>query len=309
MIFYRIHNNQLSFAGDVKRVGFDKTNAMYIPDDYLEDGEFIVMRTCHGIGDWCIISALPRLLKEKYPNCKVYVPSSKMLKSIFGDMMKTWGYGVYDSSNVSYDVFQNNPYVDKFIDESTDEIFHDHYRIYDVKNSEIPLVTQMLRFWQFKDSELLDTTPDIYFSEEEQHYGKLFINELSEYGYVGVSSTYGNTADTQLLVDKIKEYGDMTWMYYGENPIEETNLSFIKNVINIKPKRLSLRQQMYLRYNARVNVGNESGTTLWCSKYSDTYVLGNKNYGPLHGKHLDGKPRKDPFKSGNFVERINYMNK
>ena len=93
-------------------------------------------------------------------------------------MMKNWGYGVYDSSNVSYDVSQNNPYVDKFIDESPDEIFHDHYRIYDVKNSEIPLVTQMLRFWQFNDSELLDTTPDIYFSEEEQSWGKLFTNKL-----------------------------------------------------------------------------------------------------------------------------------
>lgn len=308
MVFYRIHNNQLSFAGDVKRVGWDITEPMYIPDEYLQNGEFVVIRTCHGIGDWCIISSIPRLLKEKYPNCKVYVPSSKMLKSIFGDMMKNWGYGVYDSSNVSYDVFQNNPYVDKFIDESSDEVFHDHYRIYDVKNSEIPLVTQMLRFWQFNDSELLDTTPDIYFSEEEQSWGKLFTNKLSEYGYVGVSSTYGNTADTQILVDKIKEYGDMTWMYYGEHPIEETNLSFIKNVINIKPKGLSLRQQMYLRCNATVNVGNESGTTLWCSKYSDTYVLGNKNYGPLHGKHLDGKSRKDPFKSGNFVERVNYMN-
>ena len=67
MVFYRIHNNKLSFAGDVKRVGFDKTNAMYIPDDYLEDGEFIVIRTCHGIGDWCIISSLPRLLsRPKY---------------------------------------------------------------------------------------------------------------------------------------------------------------------------------------------------------------------------------------------------
>ena len=41
----------------------------------------------------------------------------------------------------------------------------------------------------------------------------------------------------------------MTWMYYGEQPIEETNLSFIKDVINIKPMELSLRQQMYLRCN------------------------------------------------------------
>tara|TARA_B100000963_G_scaffold269472_1_gene237613 strand:- start:3040 stop:3957 length:918 start_codon:yes stop_codon:yes gene_type:complete len=305
MLFFRILDNTLFSAGDVKRVGWDVSEPMYIPDEYLENGEFVVMRTCHGIGDWCIISALPRLLKEKYPNCKVYVPSQKMLKSVFGNMLDTWGYGVYDASNVSYDVFQNNPYVDEFIDSIEGEIFHDHYRIYDVNNSEIPLVTQMLKFWQFKDSELLDTTPDIYFSDSDKF--NVHINDM-DYGYVGVSSTYGNTADTQLLVDKIKEYGDMTWMYYGEQPIEETNLSFIKDVINIKPMGLSLRQQMYLRCNAKVNVGNESGTTLWCSKYSDTYVLGNKTYGPLHGKNNEGKPRKDPFKSGNFVERINYMN-
>jgi hypothetical protein len=110
------------------------------------------------------------------------------------------------------------------------------------------------------------------------------------------------------LEDKIKEYDDIHWFYYGENPIEETNLNFVKNTINIKEKGLSLRQQMYLRCNAKVNVGNESGTTLWCSKYSDTHVLGNKTYGPLHGKELNGKPRKDPFKTGNFVDGINYMN-
>ena len=308
MHFFRINNNRLSSAGEVDLVGFNKTNPMYIPDDYLENGEFLVMRTCHGIGDWCIISGIPRILKSKYPNCKVYVPSSKMLKDVFGDMMENWGYGLYDATKVSEDIFKNNPYVDKFVDYVDGEVFHDHYRIFDSENSKIPLTTQMMKFWQFNDTELSDTTPDIYFSDEEKTWGKSFTNKLSEYGYVGVSSTYGKTADTQLLVDKIKEYDDITWMYYGEMPIEETNLSFIKNTINIKPKGLSLRQQMYLRCNAKVNVGNESGTTLWCSKYSDTYVLGNKNYGPLHGKHLDGTPRKDPFKSGNFVERINYMN-
>ena len=41
------------------------------------------MRTASGIGDWGIISAIPRLLKEKYPKCKVYVPSKKLLKKLF----------------------------------------------------------------------------------------------------------------------------------------------------------------------------------------------------------------------------------
>ena len=70
---------------------------------------------------------------------------------------------------------------------------------------------------------------------------------------------------------------------------------------------LNIRQQMYLRCKAKVNVGNETGMTLWCAKYSDTYVLGNKFYGPVHGAELKGKPRKDPFKSGNFINKINYL--
>ena len=86
-LFFRITNNRLTPAGDTPRLGFNKTHPSYIPDDYLKQQEFVVMRTCHGIGDWCIMSAMPRLLKEKYPNCKVYVPSSTMLKNLFGNML------------------------------------------------------------------------------------------------------------------------------------------------------------------------------------------------------------------------------
>ena len=33
----------------------------------------------------------------------------------------------------------------------------------------------------------------------------------------------------------------------------------------------------------------------------------NKFFDPVHGAELNGKPRKDPFKSGNFVNKINYL--
>ena len=84
MIFWRILDNQLHSIEDVNRLGFEKSEGLRIPDEYLEKQEFTIMRTCHGIGDWGIISAMPRLLKEKYPDCKVYVPSKKMLKKLFG---------------------------------------------------------------------------------------------------------------------------------------------------------------------------------------------------------------------------------
>ena len=306
-LFFRIVNNQLLPAGDTPRLGFNQNDPYYIPDEYLKKKEFIVMRTCHGIGDWCIISGLPRLLKEKYPDCKVYVPSSTLLKNLFGNMLNNWGYGTYDCSQITHDIFQNNPYVDNFIDNFEGEIFHDHYRIYDENNDKIPLLEQMLKFWQFKKKEYLDSTPDIYFSKEEKSFGDKILGSLKNFGYISVSSTYGTTANTKVLRDKIKEYGDITWFYYGENPIEDTDLNFIKKYISIKPMNLNIRQQMYLKCQAIVNVGNETGMALWGAKYSDTYVLGNKVYGPNHGGKNEGKLRKRPFKSGNFVNKVNYL--
>ena len=72
-------------------IGFSSKDPYYIPDEYLDKKEFIVMRTCHGLGDWVLLSSIPRLLKTKYSDCKVYIPSKKMLKGIFGDMLNNWG--------------------------------------------------------------------------------------------------------------------------------------------------------------------------------------------------------------------------
>ena len=79
MIFWRIKDNIVYNVADVKTLGFE---ADVIPDEYLKNEIFTVMRTCHGIGDWGIISAMPRLLKQKYPNCKVYLPSEKLLTNL-----------------------------------------------------------------------------------------------------------------------------------------------------------------------------------------------------------------------------------
>ena len=79
MTFWRILDNKLYSAGNVESLGFEQNENTFIPDEYLKNEHFIIMRTCHGIGDWGIISAMPRLLKQKYPNCKVYLPSVKLL--------------------------------------------------------------------------------------------------------------------------------------------------------------------------------------------------------------------------------------
>ena len=74
-VFFRINDNKLFSAGEVETLGFNESDGYRIPDDYLEKQEFVVMRTCHGLGDWILLSAMPRLLKEKYPKCKVHLPS------------------------------------------------------------------------------------------------------------------------------------------------------------------------------------------------------------------------------------------
>jgi hypothetical protein len=304
--FFRIVEDKL-FGIQQENLGFNVNNPLFIPDDYLNNQKFLVMRTCHGLGDWVILSAIPRLLKEKYPNCKVYLPSKKLLQNIFGDMLKTWGYGTFDAGDVVKNVFLNNPYVDGFVDEYGDEVFHDHYRIFDESNDKIPLVKQMLKFWQFEDGEMIDTTPDFYPIEEEVEWIKHFHN-YDEYGYISASSTFGDTAEPDVMLNKIKEHNeDMIWYYYGEVPLSESYFSFLKNVIEVKPLNLTIRQQQMLKINADVNYGNETGMNLWTAKYSKTFILGNQKYGPIHSKESIGKTRKRPFKSGNFVEGITYL--
>ena len=90
MVFFRIVDNILYKAGDVSVLGFEESEGLRIPDDYLEKHTFVIMRMCLGIGDWGVVSAMPRLLKQKYPDCKVYVPTAKLQEKICGDIGDEW---------------------------------------------------------------------------------------------------------------------------------------------------------------------------------------------------------------------------
>ena len=170
MIFWRILNNELYNVDEVNKLGFEKSEGLMIPDDYLKKQNFLVMRTAHGIGDWGILSAMPRLIKEKYPNSKVYVPSKKLLQKLFNLQ--------HDNAN---HVFFNNPYVNDFVDSIDGEVFHDHYRIYDKENTDVPLIKQMLKFWQFSENEYKDYLPEIYWTDEEKEFGNKIIRKYIEW--------------------------------------------------------------------------------------------------------------------------------
>ena len=269
MIFWRIVDNQLYPVKETDTLGFEKSEGLRIPDEYLDKQEFMVMRTAHGIGDWGIISAMPRLLKEKYPNSKVVVPSKKLLKKLFGK----------DHDNVHV-VFDNNPFVDEFVDEIGGEVFHDHYRIYDKDNIDIPLIKQMLEFWQFTEKEMEDCQPELYWSDEEKEFGDEIIKEYVnvDFGCLLVSDRFGTqngkydeksyNKDAEVIAKVLKD-NPLPYFYYTPNPISETPFDFIDKALDMR--YIDLRIQLYIKSQAIVNVSNQCGTSQIVTRYSKCY--------------------------------------
>jgi len=269
MKFWRILDNQLHDAGDTNKLGFEEDDGFRIPDEYLDKQKFMVMRTASGIGDWGIISAMPRLLKQKYPNCKVYVPSKKLLKKLFGQ----------DHDNV-YVVFNNNPYVDDFIDEIDGEVFHDHYRVWNKNNTDISLINQMLKFWQFEDTEMIDSQPEMYWSDKEKKFGDKIIKKYTngEFGSLLMSDRFGTQMgkydkktydkDVENFTSILNKY-KLPYFYWTANPISETEFSWIKKALDMR--YVDLRIQLYIKSKAKVNISNQCGTNHLVVRYSKCY--------------------------------------
>jgi hypothetical protein len=269
-IFWRINSNELTPIFETQQLGFPIEDPSFIPDEYLDKKEFIIFRTCHSIGDWGIISAIPKLLKQKYPDCKVYVPSSKLISKIFGGF-NNWNHWNNPFENAEL-VFKNNPYVDEFIDDINDEVFHDHYRIYDSNNIETSLIVQMLRFWQFTDDEVQDHLPELYFSPEETSIGNKIIETYTngEYGTLLLTNTvkeYYSDDINNLLLKELEQYKNLTFFYYGSKDIKDTIFNSTKYV-NFKDLNIPIRIQLYIKTKALVNIGYQSGVNDSVCRYS-----------------------------------------
>jgi hypothetical protein len=289
MIFWRILDNKVYSIKETNNLGFEKSEGLRIPDDYLNEQKFVVMRTAHGIGDWGIISAMPRLLKQKYPNCKVYVPTRNMIGKLLG---------VYH--NNSHIVFDNNPYIDEFIDKIEGEIFHDHYRIYDNDNIDTPLLKQILEFWHFSDEEMRDCQPEMYWSNEEKELGDAIIKEYvgdKEFGCLLISDRFGTQMgkhhqesfdkDRQVMTNVLKD-NDVPYFYWSSKPLSETPFNFIDKVFDMR--HVNLRVQLYIKSKAKLNIANQCGTNHLIVRYSDSYE----------------SVRQYPL-GMNFVEEVNYI--
>ena len=295
MVFYRIVDNELYPVKETDTLGFEKSEGLRIPDEYLDKREFMVMRTAHGIGDWGIISAMPRLLKEKYPKSKVVVPSKKLLKKLFGQ----------DHNNVHV-VFDNNPFVDEFVDGIDGEVFHDHYRIYDKDNTDIPLIKQMLEFWQFTEEEMSDSQPEMYWSDDEKMFGDKIIldhikggefewpSPIPNFGCLLISDRFGTLyakhdqetydRDVQNFMNILMEY-QLPYFYWTANPIEETKFNWINKSLDMK--YIDLRIQLYIKSKAKINLSNQCGTNHLVVRYSKCFE--SQRQFPLAHNFVEGE--------------------
>ena len=279
MIFWRVFDNKLYTVGEVDRLGFEESEGLRIPDEYLEQKEFTVMRTAHGVGDWGIISAMPKLIKSKFPNSRVYLPSVNLLERLFGQMKSNWGNWDNPFNNVRY-IFDNNPYVDGYKDYIIDEIFHDHYRIYDKEKKDIPLTKQMLKFWQFKESEYEDYYPELYFSDEEKQIGDDIIDRFvgkDEFGGLLITNRfessggrYDEESNKMLMNVLLEKCGDLPFFYWTYKKPEELPITFNKG---FDMRHVSTRIQLYIRTKAKLNIGTHCGFLDCVSRYSKVFQI------------------------------------
>ena len=288
MIFWRIIDNKLHAIKDTDNLGFEESEGLRIPDEYLKEKKFMVLRASDGIGDWGIISAIPRLLKQKFSDCKVLVPSKNYLKNLFGK----------DHNNVHV-IFNNNPYVDEFVDEVSGEVFHDHYRIYDKDNTDVPLAKQILKFWQFNEEEMNDCQPEMYWSDEEKEFGDKIINRYvdGDFGFLLVSKRFGTQfgkhhqesydKDTKVMTQVLKD-NPLPYFYWTHKPLKETEFSFIDSALDMR--NIDLRIQLYIKSKAKINLANQCGVNHSIVRYSECYE----------------SQRQFPI-SHNFISGVNYI--
>ena len=269
MVFLRIFNNTLHAIKEVKTLGFEESEGLRIPDEYISGQEFVILRTAHGIGDWGIISAMPRLLKQKYPDCRVYIPSEKFINNLFGKAHKN-----------AYNIFYNNPYVDKFIDSVEGEIFHDQYRVYDSTKLDTPLLNQILRFWQFSDDEYSDSQPEIYWTMQERQLGDDIIakHTTDQFGCLLLSDRFGTQNGTHdqdsynrdtTNITNILTQNSIPYFYWSYKPSNKTPFNFINKAFDLR--HVDLRIQLYIKSRAKLNISNQCGTNHLVVRYSDVY--------------------------------------
>lgn len=276
MLFYIVRDDKIVAAPQVTKLGFDinKFRTAYPPNF---DGVIPIVRTCSSLGDWGILSGLPRAIKELYPNAKVAVPTTKWCEQVFGNVYQSteWEYP-WDNVNT---IFDNNPFVDIRFNSMSElgltEIAHDHYRVFDDSVVNDPLANQIFRFFG-GDPSKHDLRPELYFTAKEIKAGNSILKklELQKFGTLLLASSFKGSTDFGRLQDNDEVLcnevhyqilaNGIKFLYYSDFDISQThwndfNISGENNLINLKKFNLPIRVQLYLKTQAIVNIGYQSG--------------------------------------------------
>lgn len=277
MRLYKIYKETCYDMGvEVDRLGYYK-NDVEIPFVSRDQPMTIAFTsTSFSIGDWGILSALPKYIKKMYPNSTFVVPDPSLSYKIFKPLFDSgrWASIIKNPWNVPYMIWGNNPYIDHWIKPGNweYEIFTDHYRIWDSKdNYNEPLVEQILRAFGATDEELTqwDTRPKLYFTPEEIKECDQIINQYvgdSLYGCLlfggRVKSLQGRWDFDSVLFEDAEEYSHMPVFYYSQFNFKDTEWnSIFKTAINFLDLNLTLKQQLYIKQKAYFNLGYQSGMT------------------------------------------------
>lgn len=291
MVFWKFIDNQIYSIYETDQLGFP-IGTEILSKDYIENiNEIPLYRSCHAFGDWAMVSAFPRLIKTKYPNKKVLIPSQTLIEKMFGMIKNNWSQWTDPFKNAQL-VFKNNIYVDGEFDSFEGEILSDHYQLYNPENLYEPLISRMLRVYHFSEDEIKDILPELYFSQEEIKEGDNIINNLSPYCSLILTEKHKFGNKDEKLINIMKQY-DCLYLYWSAIPIENTPYNFIKNKIDITTLTKDLRIQLYIRSKAQVNFGTQTGVNDVMVRYTPVHVIPHEGYN---------------FKAGDYLKEENYIN-
>ena len=172
-------------------------------------------------------------------------------------------------------IFRNNPYVDSFTDTIIDEIFHDHYRIYDSNIPEVPLLEQMLDFWQFTPEEYNDSSPELYFTDREKAVGDSIIQKHAPTGFgtILISNRFESVRDSEFIKNVLSK-NKIPYFYWVKDPsiLSEFDANYVFDL-----KHVPIRIQMYIKTQANLLVGNQSGADIMFPRYTNVYMAPKTN--------------------------------
>jgi hypothetical protein len=277
------YDEYLQAFANVERLGFSLNEPKYIPIEYLENKTFIIFRTCHSYGDWVILSAMPRLLKQKYPDCTVIIPSPECIRKFFSP--DNWMNKHENPFNNVIEIFKNNPWVDGMIDSIPYgyPIYHDHFRLYDENNPDVPLIQQMLKFWRFEEHEINDCEPELYWTPEEITQGDIIIKNLfssDNFGFLYIDDSFFYSIGMEEfeiqrrrdLIQKEIYNHDLPWLYFSAS--DNFRYHSKNKVIDIKQIQMTLRIQNYIKSKSKIIIGHQGGYGTDCmSRYTQCYVV------------------------------------